>query len=334
MVLRFGWLIVFWIIFFIAVWKFWQKSKAGSLTKKQKQKKPIANTKYIQQLPAYMAALKKYKLLVRSTAVVMLCLLVTMVIISMRPARKTAEVPQLRNRDIVLCLDVSGSMTQVDAKVVETFAELTKGFKGERISMVIFDSSAATIFPLTDDYDFIIDILNQTKEAFENKDYKKETFDIFSGVGEGEGSSLIGDGLGSCVLRFDNQESKRSRSIILATDNYVAGSQIIDLKQAGALAKEKNIRVYGLNPSDYSSEFYKDPPSEEYRSVVLATDGDYYKFEEPGAVKEIIAKISSQEATRFKGSPVIVISDSPALLIVSAFLLLMMFYIFLWRLGL
>lgn len=92
--------------------------------------------------------------------------------------------------------------------------------------------------------------------------------------------------------------------------------------------------MYGLNPADFSNEFYKDPLSEEYRSVVLATDGDYYKFEDAGAVKEIISKISSQEATRFKGSPVIIISDSPGVLIVISFLLLMMLFGILWRLGL
>jgi Ca-activated chloride channel homolog len=330
MVLRAAWIIIIWLGLFIFFWKYWQKSR---LKKSQKNHKPVANTKYIKQIPGYVEAIKKYKILVRATSLLAALLLVTMIILSMRPATKSTEAPQLRNRDIMLCLDVSGSMRKVNAKVVDVFAQLTKGFKGERIGLVIFDSSAATLFPLTDDYDYIIDMLNQTKEAFENEDYKKDVFDIFSGVSEGEGSSLIGDGLGSCVLRFDNKESKRSRSIILATDNYVSGNQIIDLKQAGLLAKESRIRVYGLNPSDYSTEFYKDKISEEYRTVVLSTDGDYYKFEQPSAVSEIIQKITSQEATRFKGSPILQVSDAPQVFIIVAFLLVVTLFILFWRLG-
>lgn len=328
MVLRAWWMIFVWIAIAVFCWRYYK-----SHNKDVKAKKPVANSHYLQSLESYKSALKQYKLFVRLITFCLALVFVILIILSVRPASKTTEVPEFNNRDIMLCLDVSGSMTNTDSKIVETFSKLAKGFKGERIGMVIFDSSAATIFPLTDDYEYVTDILDKTYKSFTDEKYSKDNFDIFTGVNEGEGSSLIGDGLASCVLRFDNLGAKRSRSIILATDNYANGSQIVDLKQAGALAKKNDIRIYGLNPSDYSSEYYKDQNSEEFREVVLLSEGDYYKYENVNAVAGIIDKVSKQEATRFKGASVAVVSDKPQLLIILSIVLISVLMVAFWRLG-
>ena len=321
-------MIFVWIAIAVFYWRFYKAHK-----KDVKTKKPVANSHYLQNLESYKSALAQYKLFVRAMTLGLALIFVFLIILSVRPASKTTESPEFNNRDIMLCLDVSGSMTSTDAKVIETFSTLAKGFKGERIGLVIFDSSAATIFPLTDDYEYVIDILDKTHKSFTDENYSRDNFDIFTGVNEGEGSSLIGDGLASCVLRFDNLGAKRSRSIILATDNYANGSQIVDLKQAGALAKKNDIRIYGLNPNDYSSEYYKDQNSEEFREVVLLSEGDYYKFDNANAVTGIIDKVSKQEATRFKGASVAVVSDKPQLLIILSMVLVSVMMIAFWRLG-
>ena len=41
--------------------------------------------------------------------------------------------PEQHNRDIMLCLDASGSMSSADAAVVDVFSELAAEFDGERI---------------------------------------------------------------------------------------------------------------------------------------------------------------------------------------------------------
>jgi uncharacterized protein with von Willebrand factor type A (vWA) domain len=76
-------------------------------------------------------------------------------VVAARPiAQKTIQ-PVSTNRDIMLCLDVSGSMTDVDKEIVSIFDKLADGFKGERVGLTIFNSSAVQVFPLTDDYRFI-----------------------------------------------------------------------------------------------------------------------------------------------------------------------------------
>ena len=69
-----------------------------------------------------------------------------------RPARVAAEDEHSANRDIVLCLDVSGSTLPYDQQVIATYRTLISHFKGERIGLSIFNSTSRTVFPLTDDY--------------------------------------------------------------------------------------------------------------------------------------------------------------------------------------
>ena len=104
--------------------------------------------------------------------------------------------------------------------VVSTFLRLAEGFRGERISMVIFNSSAVPVFPLTDDYDFVSDQLRRAQRSLTIVDGKDP---FFAGTLNGAGSSLIGDGLATCVRSFDHPELQRAWSVILASDNEAAG---------------------------------------------------------------------------------------------------------------
>ena len=116
------------------------------------------------------------------------------------------------NRDIVLCLDVSGSMTAADAAIVQRFLELVEQFHGERIALVVWDSSAAQVFPLNDDYDYVEEQLASI--ADETSSDVGDVGDIFGGDPDvnflrcgrarpsATGCRSIGDGLASCVLRL------------------------------------------------------------------------------------------------------------------------------------
>ena len=66
------------------------------------------------------------------------------------------------SRDIVLCLDVSGSALPYDREVIDTYRTLVDNFKGERIGLSIFNSTSRTVFPLTDDYELVSEQLDKT----------------------------------------------------------------------------------------------------------------------------------------------------------------------------
>ncbi|MET3718645.1 MULTISPECIES: VWA domain-containing protein [unclassified Arthrobacter] len=111
-----------------------------------------------------------------------------------RTVEVTTITPEQRNRDIMLCLDTSGSMSSADAAVVEVFGVLAKEFDGERIGLTIFDSSAVQVFPLTDDYGYVQEQLQMADDAFNGNPGSAGFLD---GTWSGRGSSLIGDGLAS-----------------------------------------------------------------------------------------------------------------------------------------
>jgi hypothetical protein len=235
-----------------------------------------------------------------------------------RPVQRMTLVDQKDNRDIVLCLDVSGSMIDVDAEVVSTFLRLAEGFRGERISMVIFNSSAVPVFPLTDDYDFVSDQLRRAQRSLTLVDGKDP---FFAGTLNGAGSSLIGDGLATCVRSFDHPELKRARSVILASDNEAAGKSLFTLPEGGQLATTAGIQVYGMNPSDNPSS----SAAVEMRQVVESTGGIYFALNDVSAVRRTLEAVTSREATRIPSAPRTVIHDAPGIPIALATLAVLAF---------
>lgn len=269
---------------------------------------PVAHSDRLTELPAYRAALARYRAVLYASVVVVSLVLVGAVVMSSRLVSISSYQPEMRNRDIVLCLDVSGSMIDYDAAIVRTFRKLVDEFDGERIGLVLFNASAVTYFPLTNDYRFVREQLDFLESDLSSP---LSDYEFINGTLLGEGSSLIGDGLGSCVMRFDDLQQERSRSIVLATDNYVAGDPILTLPEAGDFAAEKNVRVYGINPGDVASKDYIAEFAAEMKQVVLGTDGGYFALADPSAIPSIVDGIEQQQTTRLTGEPILVRTDEP-----------------------
>lgn len=287
----------------------------------------IAHSDRLTALPGYRTALARYRALLLAFAALAAVVLVAGVILASRPVATSIAYPQLSNRDIVLCLDVSGSMVEYDAELVEVFGRLVDEFDGERVSLVVFNASAVTYFPLTSDYGYVRQQFATIAEQFANEDIA-----YFDGTFFGDGSSLIGDGLAACSLRFDTPEADRSRSIILATDNLAVGEPIFTLPEAGELATEAGIRVYGINPGDSSAREYLARFAAEFRGVVEGTGGSYFGIDDPRAIDSIVERIESEQATISRGTPQLVEADQPVAPVVVAFLGLAGLIALAWRL--
>lgn len=270
-------------------------------------RRPVAHGDRLTALPEYQAAVRRYRRWVRVMAVAAGVLVAACALAAARPAERSMVRPEQHNRDIILCLDASGSMSSADSAVVETFGRLAKAFDGERVGLTIFDSTAAQVFPLTDDYGFVEEQLGEARRAF---DGEPGTSGFLDGTWAGRGSSLIGDGLASCVRSFPPGDGReRSRSVILATDNLLSGDPIFSIQEAGALAEQAGVRVYGLNPGDFDYGTEPGQPGAQLRSVVEGTGGNYYTLDNPEAVPGIIGRIESTEAAAFQGAPRAVVSD-------------------------
>ena len=271
---------------------------------------PVAHSERLANLPGYRRLARRYR-----AAVAVLLGIITMSALSSgllasRPVDSVVENSDRFNRDIVLCLDVSGSMVDYDAQILRQFEELAVRFAGERISLVVWNSSAVQLFPLTDDYDYLAGQLALVRESMETDfSITDKPYNYWNGTDVGDGASLIGDGLASCVLRFDQPDAERSRSIILATDNLINGTPLLTLEEAGALATEREVRVYGVNPADLVTPL----EAGEFEDVVLGTGGGYFQLEGTGTVDTIVNSVLSEQATHLKGAPELVYYDVPTI---------------------
>jgi hypothetical protein len=248
-------------------------------------------------------------------------------VVAARPMATTLVQPENANRDIMLCLDVSGSMTEVVTEVMEVFEELLPDLEGERIGLTIFNSSPVQVFPLTDDYTFIERELARMKQSFEFVDDYPEHW---AGTLTGAGASLIGDGLTSCVMGFDHEGEERSRTVILATDNELQGAPTVTLKQAAEYAKKQKVRVYAINPAEGISE----KEAKELAEAAEVTGGRSYALRESTTVPDIIAKVQKQEATLLKGSQQLIETDAPNLWIGMFAVLSFTWLLVAWRIRL
>ena len=134
-------------------------------SKKFKDGKKVANSEFIQDTKYYKYKVFEFKAC-RLVMVISLALAMSFLLfILARPFKTSKTVKEIHNRDIFLCLDTSGSMYEVDLEVCEKLKDFVKGLKGERFGITIFNCQTVTLVPLTTDYDYVIDVLDQAVVA-------------------------------------------------------------------------------------------------------------------------------------------------------------------------
>jgi len=287
----------------------------------------VARAERLRALPTFRQALNRRVLALSGILLLGVIAVVSAGVVAARPMSSQTIQPVNTSRDIMLCLDVSGSMSEVDVEVLSVFEELLEGFEGERIGLTIFNSSPVQIFPLTDDYPFIREHLQSIRESF---DYLDEVPEHWVGTLNGNGASLIGDGLAACAMAFDHPDDERSRSIIFATDNEINGASIVTLDEASAYAKSVGVRVFALNPVEGKDA----DVSAELTRAAEATGGQAYGLRDTTTVSDIVAQVQEQEATELKGQAQVVWTDTPNLWIVVLLVSMLSFIVVLWRVKL
>ncbi|GAA1851152.1 vWA domain-containing protein [Brevibacterium marinum] len=302
MVLMFWWGALILLVLAAAAVFFFRRPKATASSL------AVAHSGRMTSLPSFRRAMRRRLLTtVAFLAVIALTGLSTLAGIS-RPAWVETVNPEKKLRDVMLCLDVSGSMLGYDADLLEAYQELVDRFDGERIGMTVFNSTAVSAFPLTDDYDMVETYLEEAEEGFrtwgsEGTDYSWSTSPPNIG-----GSSLIGDGLVSCVDNFDRQDEDRSRSVVFATDNMLAGDPLFELDEATDIAAESEVRVYSLSPPSVLTT----TQTKELESVSDRTGGKQFEMGSASTIDRIVAEIQSQEAENTPGRSYTIVHDMPA----------------------
>lgn len=323
MELNYAWLLVPGTLAVVgaAVFVLWRKKGTDDAV-------PVAHGERLASLPSYRRLVRRQRIWLAVVVGAALVLAAALLVAAARPILAASQRPEERSRDVILCLDTSGSMSRADSAIVDVFTSMVRDFRGERIGLTIFDASGVQVFPLTDDYSYIEEQLTRAQSAFDRRG-SDPTF--FEGTSEGRGTSLIGDGLAACVRNFPRLGTeKRSRSIILSTDNYLAGRSIFSLQQAADLATTNSVKVFALNPADFGGAT-PTPEALGLRKAAESTGGAYFPLRSTTAARSIIDQIQSSEATVTKAAARGLVADKPEVPLGIALAAGMVLALGLWR---
>jgi Ca-activated chloride channel family protein len=202
--------------------------------------------------------------------------------------------------DIVLCMDVSGSMgsrdilpTRLEA-AKEMAIEFVRSRPVDRIGLVIFSGESFTQCPITTDKNTLIDQIH----SLESRRYLLD-------------GTVIGEGLATAVDRLSESESK-SKVIILLTDGKedAPKTRLIDPLTALEIAKSRAVRVYTIGMSAISTisveEITNQPAGQKttsgnlldeelLRRIANETGGRYFRARDKEGLKNIYDQIDQME---------------------------------------
>ena len=295
-----------------------------------------SNTARIRQSKLYKSLNIRYRVLSAIMLTGLVGSIVSALFLAARPYRTDDVVSGVKKRDIILCLDVSYSLYDLNSELTDYLKGVVAGLEGDRFGISIFNTSSVTYVPLTDDYDYVIDRLDDLheyfvmqKEYFENyylpygdEGYipddmlprYKELSDKLDYFEAGtlynnwyRGSSLIGEGLGTALYSFPYLgDSERTRVIIMCTDNELNafGKEVMNLKEASEYCKKNKVTVFGIFPSEEKfympEEFNYSSCLNGFKTAVEKTGGKFYIRTRSQTVSEIVQDIQKQEAMLVK----------------------------------
>ncbi|NTV82669.1 MAG: VWA domain-containing protein [Bacteroidales bacterium] len=200
--------------------------------------------------------------------------------------------------DIVLGLDISGSMLAQDLKPDRLEAaknvshEFFSGRPNDRIGLVVFAGEAFTQCPLTTDHVIMEDMLDDIKSGM---------------IQDG---TAIGDGLATAINRLKESQAV-SKVIILLTDGQNNAGSIAPLS-AAEIAKIYGIRIYtiGVGTMGYAPYPVQTPFGIQYqnmevkidedllRKVANMTEGKYFRATDNNRLKEVYQEIDQLEKSK------------------------------------
>lgn len=293
-------------------------------------KNKVANTSFVRKTKEFQSLVNKYRRVLYFIYVLIFIGLISASVLSARIVKEQTISNEIYNRDIILCMDISTSIDDLNDELVENYKNIVKNLNGERFGISIFNTTSYLIVPLTTDYEYVLSILDVIQKALDVRTHKIAYDDISSseylylinyiqkGTLQGNkerGSSIIGDGLASCVYDFPEEKDDRARIIILSTDNEVYGEEYIDVVSASKIAKKNNIKVYTIAPDTTKVE-----DAEKLKEVVNITGAKYYEHKGNQTVNEVVNEIETIEKTKLETNPQTFTTDYPTIPLILIFI--------------
>lgn len=285
----------FWLFLLIPVligWHIWQRNRLTATLK-------ISSLKGFKASNSFLAKLKPFLFVFRLSAL-------SLIIIAMARPRTvdvSSKTKTTKGIDIVMAIDVSGSMLAKDLKpnrmeaLKSVAADFVNARPNDRIGLVVYASEAYTKTPVTSDKAVVLSAL------------KSVQYDRVLQDGTG-----IGMGLTTAVNRLKDSKAK-SKIIILLTDG-VNNAGFIEPETASDIAKQFGIKVYtiGIGTNGMAEFPYAIAPDGSFlfrmmkveidqdlmKSIAAKTGGKYFRATSNQSLQTIYNEINKLETTEIE----------------------------------
>lgn len=202
---------------------------------------------------------------------------------------------RINGTDIVLAIDISGSMMAKDFKpsrfaaAKDVAAKFVNQREHDNMGLVVFAGESLSLMPLTNDRAALINAIDNIS------------------MGSLVDGTAIGDGLVSAINRIISGKAK-SKSIILLTDGTNNAGDVPPAT-AAQIAKQKGVRVYTIGVGTNGSIQIPDPygfssttietkiDEESLKQIAEETNGKYFRAKDEKVLRNVFNEIDQLEKT-------------------------------------
>ena len=190
---------------------------------------------------------------------------------------------EISARDLILAIDISGSMEQADFRTADgaTLTRLdgvkrvVKDFiarrRGDRVALILFGTKAYVQVPFTQDLQTAAQLLDQTQ------------------VGMAGQQTAIGDTIGLAIKTLEASTAKQKLLILLTDGNDTASR--VPPEHAADIARQNGVAVYTIGVGDPAASGENRVDLGVLQSVAATTGGRFFRAEDGAQLQAIYADI-------------------------------------------
>lgn len=285
MILKYPWVLWFFLLYLPLLWWYFKKNRNATPSL------GFSTLGAFKQLPrTWKEYLMKFSFGLKLVALA--CLIVALA----RPQTTDSTVKsRVEGTDIVLALDISGSMASKDFSPTrfEAAKEVAVNFVNQRsndnLGLVVFAGESLSLMPLTYDRAALVNTLQNVE------------------LGDLTDGTAIGDGIASAVNRLVSGKAK-SKSIILLTDGTNNAGEVPP-STAAEIAKQKGIKIYTIgvgtngvihitDPYGFSTTTLETKIDEEsLTEIANLTGGKFFRAKDEKVLQKVFDEIDKLEKT-------------------------------------
>ena len=186
-------------------------------------------------------------------------------------------------RDLVLAVDISGSMDERDLKdndgkplqrldaVKSVINDFIVEREGDRIALIVFGSRAYLQTPFTEDLASAAELMTQTR------------------VGMAGPHTAIGDAIGLALRTFEASEIEQ-KLLVLLSDGTDNNSQMSPLN-ATEIAADAGVKIFTIGVGDPNATGEQRVDLETLQAIAARADGAFFETNDTEGLREIYAEI-------------------------------------------